>query len=115
MDNVEKMENVGNMNKVIELNSDNTECVEGNEKPHTLRDNQLDITTAKRLTIDMMLSEGNFKTKHSLSKADIILIFTVYGSLDKFYSKYMRYVKGCIDLNYSYCQPPHYFLKYQIR
>lgn len=78
-----------------------------------LRHNQIYVRDAEALTIEEMVRDQQ-RTKYTLSRADIILIFTVYGSLDNFFKKYMDYVSDCSSANYTYCQPPHYYLKYQI-
>lgn len=78
-----------------------------------LRSNQMFVKDALKLTIEDMIREQP-KDKHTLSRADIILIFTVYGSLDVFFNKYKEYLRDCERAEYIYCQPPHYYLKYQI-
>lgn len=78
-----------------------------------LRPNQMFVKDALKLTIEDMIKEQP-KDKHTLSRADIILIFTVYGSLEGFFKKYQGYLQECEGAEYIYCQPPHYFLKYQI-
>lgn len=78
-----------------------------------LRSNQMYVRDALALSIEDMIKEQP-KDRHTLSRADIILIFTVYGSLDVFFRKYQQYVVDCERSEYIYCQPPHYYLKYQI-
>lgn len=78
-----------------------------------LRSNQMYVKDAAALSIEDMIKEQP-KDRHTLSRADIILIFTVYGSIDVFFRKYQAYVADCERAEYIYCQPPHYYLKYQI-
>lgn len=79
----------------------------------TLRANQMFTEDALKLTLVDMIKEQE-RNKNTLSKADIILICAVYGSLQEFYRVYIGYVMECVECKYIYCQPPHYFLKYQI-
>lgn len=78
-----------------------------------LRANQMFTDDAIKLTVADMVKEQE-RSKNTLSKADIILIFAVYGSLQEFYRVYREYLKECVDNKFKYCQPPHYYLKYQI-
>lgn len=78
-----------------------------------LRSNQMFVKDALKLTIEDLVKEQP-KDKHTVSRADIILIFSVYGSLDSFFTKYRTYLTECERAEYIYCQPPHYYLKYQI-
>ena len=78
-----------------------------------LRSNQMYVRDANGLTIEDMIKEQP-KDRHTLSRADIILIFTVYGTLETFFKQYKDYVGECERAEYIYCQPPHYYLKYQI-
>lgn len=78
-----------------------------------LRPNQIFLKDALKLSIEDVVKEQP-KDKHTLSRADIILIFSVYGSLEGFFNKYRLYLAECEKAEYIYCQPPHYFLKYQI-
>lgn len=79
----------------------------------TLRANQMYTADAVKLTLADMVKEQE-RSKNTLSKADIILICAVYGSLQEFYRVYRDYLSECVDNNFLYCQPPHYYLKYQI-
>ena len=84
-----------------------------NNTTFELRNNQVYLEDAVKITIEQMVKEQP-KDKHTISRADIILIFTVYGGLDVFYKKYQEYIEDCYRSNYKYCNTPHYFLKYQI-
>lgn len=78
-----------------------------------LRTNQMYTADAMTLTIFDMVKEQE-RSKNTLSKADIILICAVYGNLQEFHKYYIDYVNDCARRDYIYCQPPHYYLKYQI-
>ena len=50
-----------------------------------LRPNQIFLKDALKLSIEDVVKEQP-KDKHTLSRADIIFIFSVYGSLDGFFN-----------------------------
>lgn len=87
--------------------------MEANIENIELRPNQMFVKDAVALSLESLVKEQP-KNKHTLSRADIILIFSVYGSLNVFFKKYQEYLQECERSEYIYCQPPHYFLKYQI-
>lgn len=76
------------------------------------RQHQIYVKDALNLTIVDLLNMPNGEYFGFLSKADLILIFTVFRDLDTFLRDYKEYVQRMVDAyNYTVVENPHYFLK----
>lgn len=76
------------------------------------RQHQIYVEEALNLTVVDLLNMPNGEYFGFLSKADLILIFTVFGDLNSFLKAYKEDVQKIVDTyNYSVVANPHYFLK----
>lgn len=89
-----------------------TEVKTNNNAGLVPRQHQIYVEDALNLTVVDLLNIPNGEYFGYLSKADLILIFTVYGDLNKFLNSYKEHVQKMIGAyNYTVIENPHYFLK----
>lgn len=79
------------------------EVLEITEKRHS----QEETDKLKSLELVDLLGHNGY----GLSKADIVLIYSLYNDLREFYNIYMKSVQYAINNNYKYSYKPHWFLK----
>ena len=74
---------------------------------------QIEFEKALELQPIDLLKDEDVQGRKLLSRADIILIFTLYtGGLDQFLEEYKEYIRNeNEEKGYKFVKKPHYYLK----
>ncbi|MGL4850961.1 MAG: hypothetical protein ACRC28_18900 [Clostridium sp.] len=76
-----------------------------------IRHHQIYIEVAENLKVTDLLRDSN-EDGIAISKADIILIFTLFEEgVKEYYRLYMQYVRECKDKRFRAVHKPHWHLK----
>ena len=77
------------------------------------RPHQIEVAKALKLQPIDLLKDEDFQGRKLLSRADIILIFTLYtGGLDQFLEEYKEYIRNeNEEKGYKFVKKPHDYLK----
>lgn len=83
-----------------------------NQKTILPREHQITVEEARKLRVIDLFSEEISGINH-LSRADIILIYTLYPrGLEEFHKDYLNYVEEKVRTKgYQVINKPHYYLK----
>lgn len=88
----------------------NTNCT----KEFELRHHQIYLERAMELQVTDLLKDSDDE-QIAISKADIILIFSIYkGGIIEFFELYKSYVNDCRQKRYKAVDKPHWALKRSI-
>lgn len=80
-----------------------------------IRHHQIEIDLAVELQVTDLLKDEDDENKIAISKADIILIFSIYkGGIIEFFELYKKYVSDCKHRRWRAVDKPHWFLKRSI-
>lgn len=80
-----------------------------------LRHHQIYIERAMELQVTDLLKDTDDEENIAISKADIILIFSIYkGGIIEFFELYKAYVNDCRQKHYRAVDKPHWRLKRSI-
>lgn len=84
-----------------------------NREPIEPRQHQITVEDARLLRPIDLLQDEDMQGHRLLSRADLILIFTLYpNGLNEFLEDYLQYVEDEVETkNYKVVNKPHYFLK----
>lgn len=84
------------------------------QREFEIRHHQIDIERAMELQVTDLLKDKDDE-QIAISKADIILIFSIYkGGMIEFFELYQKYVNECRQKRYKAISKPHWFLKRSI-
>lgn len=80
------------------------------------RAHQITVEDARNLRAIDLLNDEDAQGHRLLSRADLILIFTLYpNGLNEFLEDYLQYVEDEVETKkYRVVNKPHYFLKHLI-
>lgn len=80
-----------------------------------LRHHQIYIERAMELQVTDLLKDTDDDENIAISKADIILIFSIYrDGIIEFFELYKNYINDCRQKRYRAVDLPHWFLKRSI-
>lgn len=83
-------------------------------KEFELRNHQIETDRALELQVTDLLKDSD-EERIAISKADIILIFSIYeGGIIEFFNLYKKYIMECKQKRWKACDKPHWFLKRSI-
>jgi len=89
--------------------------MEQTPKEFEIRHHQVSIERGAELLVTDLLKDENDEEQIAISKADIILIFSIYeGGIIEFFNLYKKYVNDCKEKRWRACDKPHWFLKRSI-
>ena len=72
-----------------------------------------DLAAGKSRVTDLL--KDSDEERIAISKADIILIFSIYeGGIIEFFNLYKKYIMECKQKRWKACDKPHWFLKRSI-
>lgn len=83
-------------------------------KEFEIRHHQIETEIAMELQVTDLLKDtkDNDEQQIAISKADIILIFSIYkGGMIEFFELYKQYVADCKQRRYRVVSKPHWMLK----
>ena len=85
-----------------------------NLREFELRHHQIYIERADELKVTDLLKDTD-EEGIAISKADLILIFTIYDDgIKEFFKLYKKYIEECKQRRWNVIDKPHYFLKRSI-
>ena len=80
-------------------------------KEFEIRHHQIEIDRAMELQVTDLLKDTD-EEKIAISKADLILIFSIYeGGVIEFFNLYKDYVNDCRQKRWKAVDKPHWFIK----
>ena len=83
-------------------------------KEFELRNHQIETDRALELQVTDLLKDAD-EERIAISKADLILIFTIYDDgIKEFFKLYKEYVEECKQRRWKAIDKPHWFLKRSI-
>lgn len=84
------------------------------QKEFEIRHHQIDIERALELQVTDLLKDKDDE-QIAVSKADIILIFSIYeGGIIEFFNLYRKYINDCRQKRFRAVDKPHWMLKRSI-